>query len=67
MTTDTHRRKGLAALRFEAGGEDCTGADARLTQAALEARLGVGLLSRAAFHGQADITAMLEARALAVP
>ena len=54
-------RKGLAGLRFELGGEDLTGADARLTQAAIESRLAVGLLARACFHGQADITALLEA------
>jgi hypothetical protein len=54
-------RKGLAGLRFELGGEDLTGADAHLTQAAIESRLAVGLLSRACFHGQADITALLEA------
>ena len=55
------RRKALAGLRFELGGEDRTGADARLTQALIEAQLRVGLLSRAAFHGQADITSLLEA------
>ena len=58
------RRKALAGLRFELGGEDRTGADARLTQALIEAELRVGLLSRAAFHGQADITSLLEVRLL---
>lgn len=53
-------RKSLATLRFEVDGEDLTGADARLTQAAIERRLAVGLLARASFHGQADITALLE-------
>ncbi|BDA43191.1 hypothetical protein COCOBI_04-2030 [Coccomyxa sp. Obi] len=55
------RRKALATLRFELDGEDLTGADARLTQATIERRLAVGLLARASFHGQADITALLEA------
>ncbi len=45
-------------------GEDLTGADARLTQAVIERELSVGLLSRAAFHGQADITSLLEASLL---
>ncbi len=54
-------RKSLAGLRFELDGEDLTGADARLTQARIERELSVGLLSRAAFHGQADITSLLEA------
>ena len=58
------RRKALAGLRFELDGKDLTGADARLTQAAIERELSVGLLSRAAFHGQADITSLLEARLL---
>ncbi len=49
-------------MRFELNGEDLTGADARLTQAVIERELSVGLLSRAAFHGQADITSLLEAR-----
>lgn len=53
-------RKALASLRFELDGEDMTGADARLTQAEIERRLAVGLLARASFHGQADITALLE-------
>ncbi len=55
-------RKALAALRFELDGADLTGADARLTQALIERELSVGLLSRAAFHGQADITSLLEVR-----
>ena len=53
-------RRALASLRFEVDGEDLTGADARLTQAAIERQLAVGLLARASFHGQADITALLE-------
>lgn len=54
------RRKALAGLTFQMDGEDLTGADARLTQAAIERRLAVGLLARASFHGQADITSLLE-------
>jgi hypothetical protein len=54
------RRKALASLRFELDGQDRTGADARLTQRAIEQHLAVGLLSRAAFHGQADVTSLLE-------
>lgn len=53
-------RKQLASLQFLVDGEDLTGADARLTQMAIERRLAVSLLSRAAFHGQADITSLLE-------
>ena len=64
MASLWERRKALAGLRFELGGEDRTGADARLTQALIERELRVGLLSRAAFHGQADITSLLEARLL---
>ncbi len=55
-------RKALAGLRFELDGEDLTGADSRLTQAQIERRLAVGLLARASFHGQADITSLLEVR-----
>ena len=57
-------RKSLAGLRFDLDGQDLTGADARLTQALIERELSVGLLSRAAFHGQADITSLLEARVM---
>ena len=52
----------MAGLRLELNGEDMTGADSRLTQALIEEKLSVNLLSRAAFHGQADITSLLEAR-----
>ncbi|KAK9831419.1 hypothetical protein WJX81_003210 [Elliptochloris bilobata] len=55
------RRKQLARLTFELGGTDCTGADARLTQAAIEARLAASMLARVAFHGQADVNGLLEA------
>ena len=64
MSRVWERRKALVGLRFELGGEDRTGADARLTQALIEQELRVGLLSRAVFHGQADITSLLEARPL---
>ena len=37
-----------------------TKAEARLTQAAIEEHLAVDLLARVAFHGQTDITALLE-------
>ncbi|KAK9914871.1 hypothetical protein WJX75_001641 [Coccomyxa subellipsoidea] len=57
----TTRRKALAGLTFQLDGEDLTGADARLTQAQIERRLAIGLLARASFHGQADITSLLEA------
>jgi hypothetical protein len=53
-------RKALAGLTFQLDGEDLTGADARLTQAQIERRLAIGLLARASFHGQADITSLLE-------
>ena len=37
------RRKQLARLTFELGGADCTGADARLTQALALIRLPSGI------------------------
>lgn len=53
-------RKKLAKLTLEVAGEDLTKAEARLTQAAIEEHLAVNLLARVAFHGQTDITALLE-------
>ncbi|KAK9831282.1 hypothetical protein WJX74_010231 [Apatococcus lobatus] len=55
------RRKKLAKLTLKIAGEDLTKAEARLTQAAIEEHLAVDLLARVAFHGQSDITALLEA------
>lgn len=50
------------ALRFEYGGEDLTRLEQRLTQAEIDRVLGSDLLVRAVFHGQADVTALLEVR-----
>ena len=60
-----HRKK-LAQLSLEIGGEDLTKADARLTQATIEEHLAVDLLARVAFHGQSDITALLEVTSLSM-
>lgn len=49
------------ALRFEYAGEDLTCLEQRLTQAEIDRVLGCDLLVRSVFHGQADITALLEA------
>ncbi len=54
-------RKKLAKLTLAIGGQDLTKADARMTQAAIEEHLAVDLLARVAFHGQNDVTALLEA------
>ena len=56
------RRRGPSktALRFEYGGEDMTCLEQRLTQAAIDRVLASDLLVRAAFHGQSDMTALLE-------
>ncbi|KAL0029555.1 hypothetical protein WJX79_003952 [Trebouxia sp. C0005] len=58
------RRKGgpkRTALKFDFDGEDLTRLEQRLTQAEIDRVLGSDLLVRAAFHGQADVTALLEA------
>ncbi len=57
------RRKGgpkRTALKFEHGDEDLTCLEQRLTQAEIDRILGSDLLVRAVFHGQADVTALLE-------
>lgn len=57
------RRKGgpkRTALKFDFDGEDLTRLEQRLTQAEIDRVLGSDLLVRAAFHGQADVTALLE-------
>ena len=54
-------RKKLLRLRLRVGGEDLTGADARLTQATVDSLLGAPLISRASFLGQADAMSLLEA------
>lgn len=48
------------ALRFEHDEEDLTCLEQRLTQAAIDRVMGTDLLVRAAFHGQSDVTALLE-------
>ena len=48
------------ALKFEYDGEDLTCLEQRLTQAEIDRILGSDLLVRAIFHGQADVTALLE-------
>ncbi len=57
------RKKGgpkRTALKFEYDGEDLTCLEQRLTQAEIDRILGSDLLVRAIFHGQADVTALLE-------
>ena len=57
------RKKGgpkRTALKFEYDGEDLTCLEQRLTQAEIDRILGSDLLVRAVFHGQADVTALLE-------
>ena len=57
------RRKGgpkRTALKFEFDGKDLTCLEQRLTQAEVDRVLGSDLLVRAVFHGQADVTALLE-------
>ena len=48
------------ALRFEYDGEDLTCLEQKLTQAEIDRVLGTDLLVRAVFHGQSDVTALLE-------
>ena len=48
------------ALKFEYDGEDLTCLEQKLTQAEIDRVLGTDLLVRAVFHGQADVTALLE-------
>lgn len=48
------------ALKFEYSGEDLTCLEQRLTQAEIDRVMGSDLLVRAVFHGQADVTALLE-------
>ncbi|KAL3150757.1 hypothetical protein ABBQ32_000532 [Trebouxia sp. C0010 RCD-2024] len=49
------------ALKFEYDGEDLTYLEQKLTQAEIDRVLGSDLLVRAVFHGQADVTGLLEA------
>ena len=62
------RKRGAVktALKFEYDGEDLTCLEQRLTQAAIDRVMGTDLLVRAAFHGQSDVTALLEVSCLAV-
>ena len=48
------------ALKFEYAGQDLTCLEQRLTQGEIDRVLGSDLLVRAVFHGQSDITALLE-------
>lgn len=48
------------ALKFEYDGEDLTYLEQKLTQAEIDRVLGSDLLVRAVFHGQADVTGLLE-------
>lgn len=58
-------RRGLAGLRFELDGEDMTGAESKLTQAAMDQLLACQLLTRVVFHSQSDVAGLLEVRSLA--
>ncbi len=56
------RRPGTATskLSFQHNGQDLTCLDQRATQRQLDQKLKSDLLVSAAFHGQADITSLLE-------
>lgn len=56
-------RKGKGTLRFELGGKDLTKADKRLTDAEIGRQFPLGLLERAVFYGQTEVSALLEVRA----
>ena len=53
-------RRGRGALRFELDGVDKTGAEQRLTQAAIDETFSTDLLTRAVFFGQTEVNALLE-------
>lgn len=59
---ELQRRPGKATsnLSFQHNGEDLTCLDQRATQRQLDQKLKSDLLVSAAFHGQADITSLLE-------
>ena len=55
-------RRGLAGLSFFLDGEDLTGAESKLTQAAMDRVLACHLLTRVVFHSQSDVAGLLEVR-----
>lgn len=55
------RRGSGGGLKLWIDGEDCTAAEVRLTQAAIDSLLGTHLLGRTVFYGQNDVSALLEA------
>ena len=63
----TFCRKGKGTLRFELDGKDLTKADKRLTDAEIGRHFPLGLLERAVFYGQTEVSALLEVRALSGP
>ena len=56
------RGRGKGKLTFQLDGADLTMAEIKLTQAEVDRHLAADMLMRAVFHGQADITALLEVR-----
>eukprot|EP00891_Asterochloris_glomerata_P004273 jgi/Astpho2/4273/Aster-x0198 len=54
------RGRGKGKLTFQLDGADLTMAEIKLTQAEVDRHLAADMLMRAVFHGQADITALLE-------
>ena len=56
------RGRGKGKLTFELDTVDLTMAEIKLTQAEVDRHLAADMLMRAVFHGQADITALLEVR-----
>ena len=56
----TVRGRGKGKLTFKLDDADLTMAEIKLTQAEVDRHLAADMLMRAVFHGQADITALLE-------
>ena len=56
------RGRGKGKLTFELDTVDLTMAEIKLTQAEVDRHLAADMLMRAVFHGQADITVLLEVR-----
>lgn len=57
-------RKGRGALKFELDGQDRTGAEMKITQAAIDEAFSTDLLTRAVFFGQTEVNALLEVKNL---
>jgi DNA repair exonuclease SbcCD ATPase subunit len=60
ITRTAGRRGRGSSLTFLLDGTDLTTQEMKLTQAAIDERLGAPLLGRTVFYGQSEITALLE-------